>query len=91
MLLNYLVNICMALTLLAGYQNTLNRPTRPKDPNGIAHATNTGTPANTKADRATTKAAYAVWKAAWTATYRASGDHSTEFTEAGSGITYAND
>ena len=81
----------MALTLLSGYQNTLNRPTRPSDPNGIAHATNTGTPANTKADRATTKAAYAVWSAAWKATYRASGDHSTEFTEAGSGITYADD
>ena len=91
MLLIYLVNMCMALTLLAGYQNTLNRPTRPKDPNGIAHGTNTGTPANTKADRATTKAKYAIWKAAWTATYRASGDHSTEFTTAGSGITYADD
>ena len=79
----------MALTLLAGYQNTLNRPTRPKDPNGIAHATNTGTPANTKANRATTKAAYAVWNAAWKATYRASGDHATEFTEAGSEFTEA--
>ena len=83
--------MCMALTLLAGYQNSLNRPTRPKDPNGIAHATNTGTPADTKSDRATTKAAYAVWSAAWKATYRASGDHATEFTEAGSGITYADD
>ncbi len=91
MLLNSLVNMCMALTLLAGYQNTLDRPTRPKDPNGIAHATNTGTPADTKADRATTKAAYAVWSAAWKATYSASGDHSTEFTKAGSGITYADD
>ena len=91
MLLNSLVNMCMALTLLTGYQNTLDRPTRPKDPNGIAHATNTGTPADTKADRATTKAAYAVWSAAWKATYSASGDHSTEFTKAGSGITYADD
>ena len=91
MLLINLVNMCMALTLLAGYQNTLNRPTRPKDPNGIAHATNTGTPANTKADRATTKAKYAIWKAAWTATYNSSGDHSTEFTTSGSGITYADD
>ena len=81
----------MALTLLSGYQNTLNRPTRPKDPNGIAHATNTGSPADTKSDRATTKAAYAIWVAAWKATYRASGDHATEFTEAGSGITYADD
>ena len=81
----------MALTLIAGYLNTLNRPTRPKDPNGIAHATNTGTPADTKSDRATTKAAYAVWVAAWKATYRASGDHATEFTEAGAGITYADD
>ena len=91
MLLKVLVNMFMALTLLAGFQNTLNRPTRPFQPNGIAHATNTGTPADTKADRATTKAAYAVWVAAWKATYRASGDHATEFTEAGSGITYADD
>ena len=83
--------MCMALTLLSGFQNTLNRPTRPKDPNGIAHATNTGTPANTKSDRATTKAAYATWVASWKSTYRASGDHSTEFTESGSGITYADD
>ena len=81
----------MALTLLSGYQNTLNRPTRPKDPNGIAHATNAGDATATKADRATTKAAYATWVAAWKATYRASGDHDTEFTEAGSGITYADD
>lgn len=81
----------MALTLLAGYQNTLNRPTRPNHPNGIAHATNTGTPADTKADRATTKAAYATWLAAWKATYRSSGMHDTEFTKAGSGITYADD
>jgi len=81
----------MALTLLAGYQNTLNRPTRPKDPNGIAHATNTGTPADTKADRATTKAKYAIWVAAWKATYRASGDHATEITKSSSGITYADD
>jgi hypothetical protein len=81
----------MALTLLSGYQDTLNRPTKPSQPNGIAHATNTGTPANTKADRAATKAAYATWNEAWKATYRASGDHDTEFTEAGSGITYADD
>ena len=81
----------MALTLLAGYQNTLNRPTKPSHPNGIAHATNTGDPSATKADRATTKAAYAVWSAAWKATFRAPGDHDTEFTVAGSGITYADD
>ena len=81
----------MALTLLSGYQDTLSRPTKPSQPNGIAHATNTGTPANTKADRAATKAAYATWNAAWKATYNASGDHDTEFTEAGSGITYADD
>ena len=42
MLLKVLVNMFMALTLLAGFQNTLNRPTRPFQPNGIAHATNTG-------------------------------------------------
>ena len=89
--MNCLVNMHMALTLLAGYQADLNRPTRPKDPNCIAHATNTGTPADTKSDRATTKAAYATWNAAWKATYRSSGDHSTEFTVSGSGITYADD
>ena len=81
----------MALTLLSGYQDTLNRPTKPSQPNGVGHATNTGTPANTKADRAATKAAYATWNAAWKATYWASGDHDTDFTEAGSGITYADD
>ena len=91
MLLNYLVNMFMALTLLAGFQNTLNRPTRPFQPNGIAHATNTGDATATKADRATTKAKWAIWVAAWKATYRASGDHSTEFTTSGSGITYADD
>ena len=91
MLLNYLVNMFMALTLLSGYQNTLNRPTRPFQPNGIAHATNTGDATATKADRATTKAKWAIWVAAWKATYRASGDHSPEFTTSGSGITYADD
>ena len=80
----------MALTL-ADFQNTLDRPTKPSQPNGIAHATNTSTPSDTKADRAATKAAYATWNEAWKDTYRASGDHDTEFTEAGSGITYADD
>ena len=92
MLLNSLVNMCMALTLLAGYQNTLDRPTRPKDPNGIAHATRSGgTTAQTKADRIVTKAAWVVWSDAWKATYRSSGDHATAFTVSGSAITYAGD
>ena len=45
----------MALTLStsAPNQSALVRPTDQYDPNGIAHATNVGTPADTKADRAT--------------------------------------
>jgi len=81
----------MALTLHST-QSALDRPTRPKDPNGISRAVRSGgTGAQTKADRAVTKAAYATWSAEWKATYKASGDHTTEFTEAGSGITYADD
>ena len=80
----------MALTL-DDFQASLNRPTKPSQPNGIAHSTNTSISADTKADRAATKAAYATWNAQWKATYNASGDHDTEFTEAGSGITYADD
>ena len=83
--------MCMALTLLSGYQNTLNRPTRPSDPNGIAHATNTGTPSDTKADRATTKLAYATWLATWKTASGGDATHELEFTTAGSGITYADD
>jgi hypothetical protein len=81
----------MALTLHAT-QSTLNRPTRPFQPNGIAHAVRTsGTGAQTKADRIVTKGKWVIWSDAWKATYRASGDHSTEFTTSGSAITYADD
>jgi hypothetical protein len=82
----------MALTLSA-HQSTLNRPTRPNvGANGIAHATRSGgTAAQTKADRIVTKAAWVTWSDAWKATYRSSGDHSTEFTVSGSAITYADD
>jgi hypothetical protein len=81
----------MALTLHST-QSSLNRPTRPKDPNGISRAVRSGgTGAQTKADRAATKAAYVTWSTAWKTTFKSSGDHSTEFTEAGSGITYADD
>ena len=84
----------MALTLSAANpdHSALNRPNDPRDPNGISRATRSGgTGAQTKADRATTKAAYVTWSTAWKATFKSSGDHSTEFTEAGSGITYADD
>ena len=82
----------MALTLSA-HQSTLTRPTRPNvGANGIAHAVRTGrTTAQTKADRIVTKAAWVVWSDAWKVTYRGSGDHATEFTTSGSGITYADD
>ena len=41
----------------------LTRPTRPKDPNGIAHGSRSGgTAAQTKADRVVTKAAYTNWE-----------------------------
>ena len=81
----------MALTLHS-MQSSLGRPTRPKDVNGIAHAVRTsGTGAQTKADRVITKGKYVTWATAWKTTYKSSGDHSTEFTTSGSGITYADD
>ena len=83
----------MALTLSSSDpdQSTMNRPNDPRDPNGIAHATNTGTPADTKADRATTKLAYATWLATWKTASGGDATHELEFTTAGSGITYADD
>ena len=81
----------MALTL-ATFQTALNRPTRPFQPNGVAHATRSGgTATQTKSDRVTTKAAWVVWSDAWKATYKSSGDHTTAFTVSGSAITYAGD
>ena len=83
----------MALTLSSSNpdQSTMNRPNDPRDPNGIAHATNTGTPADTKADRATTKLAYATWLASWKSASGGDASHELEFTKAGSNITYADD
>ena len=52
----------MALTLHS-IQSSLARPTRPKDPNGIAHGSRSGgTAAQTKADKVVTKAAYTNWE-----------------------------
>ena len=83
----------MALTLSTSNpdQSALNRPNDPRDPNGIAHATNTVTPADTKADRATTKLAYAAWLATWKTNSGGDASYEEEFTEAGSGITYGDD
>jgi len=83
----------MALTLSTSNpdQSTMNRPNDPRDPNGIAHATNTVTPADTKADRATSKLAYATWLASWKSASGGDASHELEFTEAGSNITYADD
>ena len=81
----------MALTLHS-MQSSLTRPTRPKDPNGIAHGSRDGgTAAQTKADRVVTKAAYTTWVKAWKTTYKSSGDHPTAFTVSGSGIAYSGD
>ena len=52
----------MSLDTLGAKQPTLNRPTDPRDPNGIAHATDssdTGNGAATKAARAAAKIAWA--------------------------------
>ena len=83
----------MALTLSSSNpdQSAMNRPNDPRDPNGIAHATNTGTPADTKADRATTKLAYATWLASWKSASGGDASHELQFTKAGSGITYFDD
>ena len=83
----------MALTLSSSDpdQSTMNRPNDPRDPTGIAHATNTGTPSDTKADRATTKLAYATWLATCKTASGGDATHELEFTTAGSGITYADD
>ena len=83
----------MALTLSSSNpdQSALTRPNDPRDPNGIAHATNTATPGDTKADRATTKLAYAAWLADWKTNSAGDPDHEETFPVAGSGITYSGD
>jgi len=84
----------MALTLStsAPDQSALVRPTDQYDPNGIAHATNVGTPADTKADRATAKLAYAKFvQDVKFATAVGDSAGPTEFPVSGSGIAYADD
>jgi len=83
----------MALTLSSSNpdQSTLTRPDQPRDPNGIAHATNTGNVAATKSDRATTKLAYASWVADWKANSAGNSAYTETFPVAGSGITYSGD
>ena len=84
----------MALTLSSSNpdQSAFTRPTDQYDPNGIAHATNTVTPANTKADRATAKLAYALFVQDVKIAV-AVGDSAgpSEFPVAGSAIAYADD
>ena len=58
----------MALDTLWEKQPTLNRPNDPRDPNGIAHATDsadTGNGVATKAARATAKIAWANYVQDW--------------------------
>jgi hypothetical protein len=83
----------MALQL-AAFQNTLNRPNDPWDPNGIAHSTDpadTGDGAATKAARAATKIAWANYIQDYREAYRI-GDSSgpPEFPDNGE-IDYADD
>lgn len=84
----------MPLDTLAAFQSTLNRPTDPYDPNGIAHATDsadTGDGAATKAARSAAKIAWANYVQDWKIAYiidDSSGP--TEFPDNGE-ITYADD
>ncbi len=66
MLLNHLVNMFMATLTLHATQSTLNKPTSPSSPNGIAHsqANITGTDGlrvDVKSERAAFKADWAAW------------------------------
>jgi len=83
----------MALQL-AAFQNTLNRPDDPWDPNGIAHSTDpadTGDGVTTKAARAATKIAWSQYVQDWKLAYK-TGDSSgpPEFPDNGE-IVYADD
>ena len=84
----------MPLDTLAAFQSTLNRPTDPYDPNGIAHATDsadTGDGTATKAARAVAKLAWANYVQDYREAYRV-GDSSgpPEFPDGGE-IDYADD
>ena len=85
----------MALTLSAANpdHSALNRPTDQYDPNGISRATRSGgTGAQTKADRAVTKLAYAKFvQDVKIATAIGDSAGPAEFPVSGSGITYADD
>ena len=76
MLLNSLVNIRMADLTLHSTQSTLNKPTTPSSPNGIAHsqADITGTDGlrvDVKSERAAFKADWAAYVLDWKTKYRA--------------------
>jgi len=76
----------MALTLSA-FQETLDRPTLPWEANGIAHATS----ADTKADRALAKLAWANYVQDWKVAYIVDDSSGpVEFPDNGE-IVYAND
>ena len=84
----------MPLDTLAAFQSTLNRPTDPYDPNGIAHATDsadTGDGTATKASRAAAKIAWANYVQDYREAYRV-GDSAgpPEFPDNGE-IDYADD
>jgi hypothetical protein len=84
----------MPLDTLAAFQSTLNRPTDPTDPNGIAHATDstdTGKGVATKLSRATAKIAWANYTQDYRFAYKV-GDSSgpAEFPDGGE-IDYADD
>jgi hypothetical protein len=58
----------MTLDVLGPNQTNLERPTSPRDPNGIAHATNssdTGDGTTTKASRAAAKIAWSQFIQDW--------------------------
>jgi hypothetical protein len=82
----------MSLDTRGDNQPGLNRPTDPREPNGIAHATDstdTGNGAATKASRAAAKIAWANYVQDYKQAL-AVGDSSgpVEFPALGSGITY---
>ena len=66
----------MADLTLSAHQSTLNKPTTPHSPNGIAHsqADITGTDllrVNVKSERAAFKADWVAWVASWKTAYKA--------------------
>ena len=65
MLLNHLVNMFMAILTLHVTQSTLNQPTSPSSPNGIAHSQSDIT--GTDGLRVDVKSERAAFKADWAA------------------------